>query len=131
MLLLFKAGGMRGDLINVLFCGLLVQEAVSLPFNTAINENPRGNSLETEGALPKGSDSQSAEHFEIKRILPALCMGEPWGSDLWGEMYTLSQCHKNFYDACKGSCGNIMAEWLKGQALKTFCWDYNLGSAFY
>ena len=62
------------------FCGLLVQKAVRLSFNSAINENPRGNSLCTKGAFPKGNDSQSTEHFKIKRILPALCMGEPWGS---------------------------------------------------
>lgn len=50
------------------------------------------------------------------------------GGDLWGEMYTLRQCHKNFYEADKGLCGNIKAEWLKGQALKTFCWYCSLGS---
>lgn len=70
---------MRGNLISVLFCGLLVQKAVRLSVNSTINENPRGNSLWTEGAVPKGNDSQRVEHYEIKRILPALCMEEPRG----------------------------------------------------
>lgn len=81
---------------------------------------------------PEGIPWRQREH-SLKGVIPRAlsilrskgfylpCVWESHGgSDLWGEMYTLSQCHKNFYDAYKGSCGNIMAEWLKGQALKTF-----------
>lgn len=87
MLLLFKVGGMRENLINLLFCGLLVQKAQRLSFNPVINEYPRGISLWREGAFPKGNNSQIIEHFEIKGILPALCMGDPWGASLGRDVY--------------------------------------------
>lgn len=38
---------------------------------------------------------------------------------------------KNCYEACKGFCGSIRAEWLKAQCLKIFCWNCSLGSASY
>lgn len=52
--MLVKAGGMSENLVSVLYCGLLVQKAGRLSFNSVVNEYPRGNSLWTEGAFPKG-----------------------------------------------------------------------------
>lgn len=50
-LVLVKAGGMSENLVNVLYCGLLVQKAGRLSFNSVVNEYPRGNSLWT-GSIP-------------------------------------------------------------------------------
>ena len=53
------------------------------------------------------------------------------GVELWEEMCISRQCHKNFYEACKGYWGSVLAVWLKGQALKILCWNCGLGSASY
>lgn len=77
--LLFKVGGMRGNIINLLFCGLLVQKAGRLSLNSMINEYPERIPCGQKEHSLKRMISRSLSIFEIKRLLPALYMGESRG----------------------------------------------------
>lgn len=53
------------------------------------------------------------------------------GVDFWEEICFSRQRHKNFCEAWESFWVPILAERLKGQALKTLCRNCSLGSASY
>jgi hypothetical protein len=86
MPLKFIVGGRKENLISLLFCGLLVQKAPRLSFNSAINGYPRGISLWREGAFLLGMMARPSAFWD-QRVSICLWWASHRGQSLGSSVY--------------------------------------------